>query len=288
MTAIQPLVKNLQTHESFSGCPAIDQLIESSKTRACGTSEAIDMLEWISYSEFSDIERVHDSNELNIHYAVHNRQNGKSLVMLVLIGTRDECTLEFIDKFAKTYSLPTQKYLNPSNIVQYRCLIQMLVLRNCGYLKGFTMNEDKYFMVSDRMLHEFYSLYGFCSACGVLRCSSVWCMCGVKEVAYGWTSNCKKLDEFIRKIQSLSKTVNDSYVQFVSYNFLHQKLPDTIIPVDNDDPRQYSYLRYKEFTLSSSTDLVPLETSDLEDDSFYDKVKSYVVLMHATIHCNGC
>ena len=41
----------------------------------------------------------------------------------------------------------------------------------------------------------------------------MWCICGHKELACGWTSNCKKLDKFIRKSQMLSKTANDAYLQ---------------------------------------------------------------------------
>src|SRR5438132_3643578 len=59
---------------------------------------------------------------------------------------------------------------------------------------GFTKYDDKYYMVASNLFYHCYSRYGFCSACGILRCSPVWCICGHKELSDGWTSNNKELD----------------------------------------------------------------------------------------------
>src|SRR5436853_554751 len=42
------------------------------------------------------------------------------IVVMLLLGTRDECNQEFIHKFARKYSLPTHEYNNPPNINQFR------------------------------------------------------------------------------------------------------------------------------------------------------------------------
>src|SRR5438128_2945109 len=123
----------METIENASGCPAIDQLIESSKTLDNGKSAREDYhLKWIPYSEFTDIESIeHSTGNQPTHYATYERAKKQhdyygnlissyKLVEMLLLGTVDECTQEFIQEFARTYSLPTQKYINPSNIVQFR------------------------------------------------------------------------------------------------------------------------------------------------------------------------
>lgn len=277
-TAIEQSVSevdnNLRVNEDVSGCPAIDRLIEASRTYDDGTSKAVDNLEWISYSNFSDIKPIQDCTKPNVYHAVCNQPYGKFMVMLLLIGTRDECTHEFINKFAMIYALPTHEHMNPPNIKQYQLYCFWLSMRNPIMIRGFTINEDNCYMVTDKDFYLHFSSYGFCSACERLRCSPMWCICGHKEMAYGWTSNCKKLDEFIKKSQTLTKTANDACLQYSPFTWLGQSTPDEFIYIDKDDPRQYSYARFKNLSLSSYVDLSPLETSDLEDDSFYDKVSS--------------
>src|SRR5438128_2962468 len=103
--------------ETASGCPVIDQLIESSKTLGNGKSARKvyhHHLKWIPYSEFTDIESIeHSADNQPTYYATYE-QDGK-LVEMLRIGTVDECLREFIHEFAKTYSLPTHKYYKPSN-----------------------------------------------------------------------------------------------------------------------------------------------------------------------------
>jgi len=61
--------------------------------------------------------------------------------------------------------------------------------------------DDKYYMVAGKLFYHCYSQYEFCSACGILRCSPVWCLYGHKQLSDEWTSNNKQLDEFIKKSQ---------------------------------------------------------------------------------------
>src|SRR6185295_14634723 len=79
-------------------------------------------------------------------------------------------------------------------------------------IKGFTKYDDKYYMVADKHFYHYYSRYGFCTACKILRCSPVWCICGYKELSNGWTSNNKLLDEFIKKSQLQTNSPNHAYL----------------------------------------------------------------------------
>ena len=135
---------NLGVNEDVSGCPAIDQLIEASRTYDDGKSKLTDNLEWISYSKISDIKPIQDCTEPNVYHAVYNQP--PVVVMLLLIGTRGECTHEFINKFAMIYSLPTQKHMNPPNANQFQRYGPTLAVRNTVMIRGFTMNEDNCYM----------------------------------------------------------------------------------------------------------------------------------------------
>ena len=122
----------METIENTSGCPAaISQLIESSKTLDNG--ELVEHLKWIPYSEFTNIESIeHSTSNQPTYYATYERAKeqhdylGRLLssssykVEMLLLGTVDECTQEFITEFTRIYSLPTHKYDNPPNIVQFR------------------------------------------------------------------------------------------------------------------------------------------------------------------------
>src|SRR5436853_3860635 len=73
-------------------------------------------------------------------------------------------------------------------------------------------------MVAKREFYHCYSRYGFCAACGILRCSPVWCICGHKQVSDGWTSNNKQLDEFIKKSQLQSNSANHAYLEWIPFD----------------------------------------------------------------------
>src|SRR5438105_3361816 len=73
-------------------------------------------------------------------------------------------------------------------------------------------------MVARRHFYHYYSRYRFCSACGILRCSPVWCICGHKQLSDGWTSNNKQLDEFIKKSQLQTNSPNHAYLEWIPFD----------------------------------------------------------------------
>ena len=271
---------DLQIIESLSGCPAIDQLIESSthdddeELVSCGQLECAELqFQWIPCSEITDVKLFRKSADFNIYHAVY----GKAEVMLLLLGTRDKCTNEFINEFARTHSFSAQTF-PPHSINQFEKYQYLLLMRNGCEIKGFTMIEDTYYFVANRPFAHFYSIFGFCSACGLLRCSPVWCICGQKELSYEWTSNCKKLDDFIRQSQMRTETANDFHLTFKPFDWLGLTLPDKLAFNNKDDPRKYMFSRYRRVSISVSLELVPLETSELSDDLFYQKVTAQLYM----------
>jgi len=250
----------MSTNSEVVGCPAIDWLIESSKTLDNG--ELVDensRLKWIPYSEFTNIETIKHPSEEIIYSAQH-----KSIVkdvMLLLLGTHDECTEEFIHEFARTHSIPTHKYKDASTTNRFRRYPRWLDKRN-KLIKGFTKNGGNYYMVAERRFHCCYALYGFCSECGLLRCSPVWCICGHKELSDKWTSDNKKLDEFIRKSQRQTKSANEAYLEWLSSDYIRI---GSIVP---------SNRRLWELPTNADVKCLPLEITAETDDSYYHKVKA--------------
>src|SRR5437870_12246154 len=99
-------------------------------------------------------------------------------------------------------------------------------------------------MIAESEFYDCYSRYGFCSACGILRCSHVWCICGHKQLCDGWTSNNKQLDEFIKKSQLQTNSPNHAYLEW--------------IPVDCIDVRTYNAYLYS-IPARVYVKLIPLE-----------------------------
>src|SRR5207244_6326454 len=64
------------------------------------------------------------------------------------------------------------------------------------------------------------------SACGILRCSPVWCICDHKELSQGWTSNNKKLDEFITKTQRQTNSPNEAYLEWIPFDHMSHDYDD--------------------------------------------------------------
>src|SRR5438128_11948374 len=99
--------------ETIVGCPAMDQLIQSSKTLDDGeTARENSHLKWIPYSEFTDIESIeHYISNQPAYYATYEKAKyigdpeSYKLVEMLLLGTVDKCAQEFIHEFAKTHSL---------------------------------------------------------------------------------------------------------------------------------------------------------------------------------------
>src|SRR6185312_10325981 len=77
-----------------------------------------------------------------------------------------------------------------------------------------------YYMVANRKFYHCYSRYGLCSACGILRCSPVWCICGHKQLSNGWTSNNKQLDDFIKKSQLQTNSANEHYLEWIPHEYI--------------------------------------------------------------------
>ena len=121
----------------------------------------------------SDITDIKPTQIDNVYYANYKHESKVEEAMLLLLGK--ECTLTpaVLSEFAKIYSLPTHKYNN--DVSQYRRYSKWLEDRN-KWIKGFTKYKDNYYMVVYKLFHHYYSRYEFCSACGILRCSSVWCI----------------------------------------------------------------------------------------------------------------
>ena len=237
--------------------PAIDNLVQSSLGSEYGLR-----LEWIPYEEITCIKPTQVDN---IHYARH--YNDK--IMLLCLGNNEECTPTLVSEFARIYSLPTHKY-NDAN--QFRRYSVWLSSRN-NMIEGFTKSNDKYrnklikmftkskanyYMVADRKFYDCYSRYGFCAACGILRCSSMWCICGHKQLSDGWTSNNKQLDEFIKKSQLQTNSPNHAYLEW--------------IPVDYIEDRGKDIVYLHGLPINYRVKLIPLEITDETHDLYYAEV----------------
>src|SRR5437764_11007011 len=109
-------------------------------------------------------------------------------------------------------------------------------------------------MVANEDFYHCYSRYGFCSACGILRCSPVWCICGQKELSDKWTSNNKQLDEFIKKSQLQTNSPNHAYLEWIPYYCIRNGVYLNGLP---------TYYPVK---------LIPLEITDSTHDLYYADV----------------
>ena len=217
-------------------------------------------LKWIPCSDITDIDPTPTDA---IYYASRKQPDGKvKETMLALLGSSEECTPTLVNEFARTYSLPTHKYNdNDSRFRRYSKWLE-----ECNKLiMGFTKLDDNYYMVAYRRFYHCYSRYGFCTACGILRCSPVWCICGHKQLSDEWTSNNNQLDEFIKKSQLLTNSPNDAYLEWIPFDYLNVQKHDV-------------YLRgLPNFV---HVKLIPLEVTNKTDDSYYDKV-NYSIINYA-------
>ena len=156
---------------------ALDDLIQSSL-------ESEHKLKWIPHEEIVDIKPTQIDS---VYYDIHKQT-------VIMLGNSEECIQTLVSEFARIYSLPTHTYNNDVN--HFRRYKWWLHYRNI-LIEGFTKYDDNYYMVADRKFYHCYSRYGFCTACGILRCSPAWCICGHKQLSDGWTSDNKQLDVFI-------------------------------------------------------------------------------------------
>jgi len=237
--------------------PVIDILVQSS----LGSENKELRLKWIPHEEIADIEPTRIDN---VYCAIRNG-NGtayKTMITLVLLGNNEQCTQILVSEFARIYSLPTHKY----NIVDnnFRRYSVWLKERN-RRIKGFIKYDDNYYMVASRCFYQYYSRYGFCTTCGILRCSPVWCICGHKQLSDEWTSNNKKLDDFIKKSQLQTNSPNDAYLEWIPFDCVH----------DYGDEYGHSY----GLPTSAFTELIPLEITDETDDLYYATVNFHLCVM---------
>jgi uncharacterized protein involved in tolerance to divalent cations len=233
--------------------PAIDNLVESSLE----SKKELLRLKWISCSDITDIEPTPTNA---IYYA--SRKHELKGTMHLLLGSSEECTPALVSEFARIYSLPTHKYNNVDN--NFKRYSEWLSHRN-KLINGFTKYEDKFYMVADKRFYHCYSRYGFCTACGTLRSSPVWCICGHKQVSDGWTSNNKQLDEFIKKSQLQTNSANDAYLEWIPFDCI-------------GDFNGYQFL-YGHLPTRTDVKLIPLEITDSTHDLYYAEV-NYLLMRH--------
>src|SRR5438270_13849680 len=100
-------------------------------------------------------------------------------------------------------------------------------------------------MVADRCFYDCYSRYGFCSTCGILRCSSVWCICGHKQLSDGWTSNNKQLDDFIKKSQLQTNSPNHAYLEWIPFDCIDMVYGYSLRGLPTGYPVKLIPLKYK-------------------------------------------
>src|SRR6185369_14023196 len=82
---------------------AIENLIQSSNVNESYT------LKWIPYEEITDVESTQIDN---VYYAIRKQSDDYDdyKVMLLLLGSSEECTPALVSEFARIYSLPTNEY----------------------------------------------------------------------------------------------------------------------------------------------------------------------------------
>ena len=236
-------------------CTPIDNLIQSSLS-----PESKHKLVWILCSQITNIEPTQINN---VYYAIHKQTDA---IMLLCLGHSKECTPTLVSEFAKIYSLPTHKYNNDVN--QFRRYSVWLEKRN-NLIIGFTKYDDKYYMVADKRFYHYYSRYGFCTACQILRCSPVWCICGNKKLSNGWTSNNKQLDDFIKKSQLQTTSPNHAYLEWIPFDSIDD---------DGGDGSGHVY-----GLPTSWVKLIPLEITDETPDLYYAEV-NYLLMRHVYLN----
>ena len=232
---------------------AIDNLVESSLE-----SENEDLrLKWIPYEGITNVKPTQIDN---VYYAICNEY----FMMFILLGSDETCTLTLVSEFARIYSLLTRKYNKDDN--QFKRYSLWLENRN-KLIKGFTKYDDNYYMVADKRFYYYYSRYGFCIACGILRCSPLWCICGHKQLCDGWTSNNKQLDEFIKKSQLQANSPNDVYLEWIPFDWI-----DT-------EKEEYGYVHICGLPTRADIKSIPLEITDEPHDLYYVEV-NYLLMCH--------
>ena len=235
--------------------PEIDSLVQSSFDDG-----------WIPCSEITGIRpsQVDDAVYYAIRkYEIYSGKMSEMMIMLLLLGSSEECTPTLVSEFARIYSLPKHKY-NNDDVNYFRGYSTRLEYRN-KLIKGFTKYDNKYYMVADRLFYHCYSRYGFCTICGILRCSPVWCICGHKQLSDGWTSDNEQLDEFIKKSQLQTNSPNHAYLEWIPFDCISIGVgkDNSYLPTDYRTPVK----------------LIKLEITDETHDLYYAEV-NYLLMRH--------
>ena len=216
-------------------------------------------LEWLPCEEITNIRPTPTDA---IYYASRKARLGEAReTMIALLGSNEECTPTLVSEFARIYSLPTHENIGVDN--RFRRYFRWLENRN-KLVDGFTKHENNYYMVAKRQFYDCYSRYGFCAACGILRCSPAWCICGHKELSNGWTSNNEQLDEFIKKSQLQTTSANHAYLEWIPYDFINVMT--------------YSVYLYG-LPTRADVKLSPLEITDETRDLYYAEVTIYLCVI---------
>jgi hypothetical protein len=232
-------------------------------------------IESIPYSKFKEIKRVERLTDHVIYYAGYENK----FVVLIPLGTKDKTLEELIEVLSKIYSFPSDTLLDLNDRSQDGKLGPLLDSRH-QLIKGFTKNENEYFLVADRCFYHHYTLCDFCSVCGRLRCSPVWCICGHKELSNNWTSGNKKLDEFIRESQQRTETANDSFLEWLPYDWVFRykfvdhdifSFPTTNPPLNQSNDQQTTTALFNVYGRFDA-EVSSLDISDNTPDSFYETV----------------
>ena len=92
----------------------------------------------------------------------------------------------------------------------------------------------------------------------------MWCICGHKQLSDRWTSNNKRLDEFIKKSQFQTNSANDAYLEWIPYDCIGVKTYGCNLCG---------------LPTSAIVELIPLEITDKTDKSYYDEV-NYLFMHH--------
>src|SRR5207244_11507213 len=112
-------------------------------------------LKWIPYRKFTNIRSCQSSIKQTAYYATYMLEEAEAVILL-LLGTVEKCTQEFVHEFDRIYYLPRHKYNNPPNMNQFRRYSTWLERRN-ETIEGFTSDDNNYYVVAKQHFNHCYS-----------------------------------------------------------------------------------------------------------------------------------
>ena len=252
--------------QRISGCSAMDQLILESKTfwKPHPEIEYYRLL-WFPHFEFKSITPIQNRTDK----FTHSGDLDSMKVTLMLFETNDKCTDEFIQEIDRIYSLSTGRHGNCDHFKRFPMLLE---LRN-RFIHGFTNFEGNYYMVVCESFSHTYVQCGFCSECGILRCSPVWCICGHKELINACPSNNETIDKLIKHSQRQTISANEAYLEWIPFDnlFYFQPFACARPHAENSSNRLFARLYY--LPSITEVELVPFQVSEYADYSCYHKVR---------------